>query len=216
MPMTCKLNDMNKKLFTIFVLAVMVAAIHGVRFFKKSLRSPVPQEAIPNKAKGNPSAAIYVVEYSDFQCPACTYAAGVLTRFFEQHSSEMYVEFRHYPIPELHPFAITSAVFSECVAKQGEFWVYHDLLFEKRVEWSRSLRVRGRLMDMAEDIGLEMESFRACVEDTAVETKVLEEKSEGVERGVKATPTYFINDQMVVGARFLKKELQNLLDEGRL
>jgi len=172
----------------------------------------MPREPIPAKAKGNRSAAIHVVEYSDFQCPACTNATKTLKQFFERYPSRMYVEFRHYPIPGLHPQAVTSAVFAECAAKQGKFWAYHDLLFEKNKEWPRSLRVRGRLMDMAEDIGLEMESFGACVEDTAVELQVWREKAKGKNRGVKATPTFFINDQMFVGAHSLKTEMENLLD----
>jgi len=212
----CRLNNINKKLFTVLILTVMVLAIHGARFLRRGLNPSVSQEAIPAKAKGNPLAAIHVVEYSDFQCPACTYAAEVLKHSFEQHPSEMYVEFRHYPLPRIHPFSITSAVFSECAAKQGKFWAYHDRLFEDRGKWSRSLRVQGRLMDMAEDISLEMKSFRACVKDPSVEIRVLEEKSEGTKRGVRATPTYFINDQMVVGGRSLEKKLQDLLNGGRL
>ena len=210
-----KIGSINKKLFTVFVLVIMLSTVHGVRYFQESLRSSVPLKTIPSKAKGNPSADIHVVEYSDFQCPACTYAAEVLKRSFEQNSSRMYVEFRHYPLPSIHPFSITSAVFSECAAKQGKFWEYHDRLFEDKGKWSRSLRVQGRLMDMAEDLGLEMESFRICVEDSAVETKVLEEKSEGTVRGVRATPTYFVNDQMYVGANHLEESLQGLLDGGR-
>ncbi len=205
-------NIINKKLFTILILTVMVLAIHGAKSFKKSRRPSMPQEAaVPSKAKGKPSAGVHVVEYSDFQCPACTNAARTLKRFFERYPSKMHVEFRHYPIPSLHPYAITSAVFAECASWQEKFWVYHDLLFEKNREWSRSLDVRKRLMDMAEGVGLEMEAFKACVEDKAVEVKVLVEKAGGRRKGVTATPTYFINGQMVVGSRSLEEKLRELL-----
>jgi len=211
----CELNRINKGLFTAFILMVMVSLVHVARFVKKGMQPAVPKEAIHAKAKGNPSGSIHVVEYSDFQCPACTRASRTLKQYFEKYSSRMYVEFRHYPIPRLHPYAITSAVFSECAAKQGKFWDYHDLLFETNREWSRSLRVRGRLMDMAEGIGMEMESFRRCVVDPSVEIEVLEEKSNGSGLGVHATPSYFINDQMVVGSRSLKEKLETLLGGGR-
>ena len=212
----CALSRINKKLFTVIILVVMVLAIHGARFLRRVLNPSVSQEAIPAKAKGNPSAAIHVMEYSDFQCPACTYAAEVLKKSFERNPSKMYIEFRHYPLPSLHPFSVMGAVFSECAAKQGKFWEYHDRLFKDRGKWSRSLRVRGKLLDVAEDLGLEMESFRTCVEDTTVKTEVLDEKFEGTKRGVRATPTYFINDQMVVGGRHLKQELEKLSSEGKL
>ncbi|MCK4881909.1 MAG: thioredoxin domain-containing protein [Candidatus Omnitrophica bacterium] len=207
----------SKKLITVLVLTVMTGAIQGAGFLRRASTSPAalaPVTDVLAKTKGNPLAVIHVVEYSDFQCPACTRAAKSLKNFYEANPSKMYVEFRHYPIASLHPYAVTSAVFAECAVRQGKFWDYHDVLFEKNREWSRSLKVRERLMDIAEDTGLEMGAFEACVEDKAVEAKVLVEKSNAARRGVHATPTYFINGQMVVGARSLEEKLGELLSGG--
>ena len=210
------LNCIDKKIFTVIILAVMVLVIHGARFLRRSLNPSVSQEAISAKARGNPFASVHIVEYSDFQCPACTYASETLCRFFLQRPSKMYVEFRHYPLPSLHPFSIMGAVFSECAARQDKFWDYHDRLFEDRGKWARGLRIREGLLDMAEDLGLEMESLESSVQDAASEGKVLEEKSEGAKRGVHATPTFFINGRMVVGSHRLKQELEKLLSEGKI
>ena len=145
--------------------------------------------------------------------PACTNASNTLKEVFERHSSKMYIEFRHYPLPTLHPYAILCAVYSECAAQQGKFWPYHDRLFDEREELSRSMRVQGRLIDIAQELGLEMAQFRKCVQDPAVELTVLDEKSKGSDLGVKATPSYFINGQIYVGSNSLKKELDRILGE---
>lgn len=205
----------NKELFTVFIVMVMVAGIHFTRFFlKKEALPPVSlQGGVSSKAKGNPSAEVYIVEYSDFQCPACSYATKVLKRYYEQHSSRMYVEFKHYPIPKLHPYGVTSAVFAECAAQQGKFWDYHDRLFETQRKWSRSLDVKGALMEMAKGAGLEIKGFKVCVEDSSIEAGVLKEKFEGKARNVKATPTFFINGRMVVGGRSFEGEMEKVFKE---
>ncbi len=207
----------RKWVATAILIIIQIAFIRAGRQIWGPGRSgpagPAAAEGVseaPAKSLGWPDAPVEIIEYTDFQCPACTAGARVVHDAFERYPEKIYLEYRHYPIPGLHPRAVRIAVYAQCAARQGRFWPYHDLLFEYRRELMRYPDFEDKLRDLASWEGLDLPKLEACVRDTRTEEAVLAEKREGRRRGVRATPTYFINGEMVVGARSLGGKLMEI------
>jgi len=202
----------NKEIVTVVVLLVSVAVILGVRWAKGYYQKKQRVVVTDKKAKGNPEAPIQVIEYTDFLCPACAGGANALKKFMDVYPDQIFLVYRHFPLPQLHPYAITAAIHAECAAEQDTFWPYHDYLFENAKLITHSISPRRKLMDKAKELQLDMDKFEACVESPDAELAVLNDKSSGRELGARATPTYFVNGEMIVGSGNIKTKLTTILD----
>ncbi len=81
---------------------------------------------------GNPEAPVTVVEYGDFECPYCAAAAPVLRQLVEESDGGVRLIFRNFPLPSVHPHALTAALAAEAAGAQGAYWKMHDLLYTKQ------------------------------------------------------------------------------------
>lgn len=153
--------------------------------------------------KGGDAAPITIVEFSDFQCPACGHAFADL-RNLVGGRSDVRLIFRHFPLDaacnagmthSLHPDACQAAAAAECAGQQKKFWEYHDQLFEHQ----RALD-RDSLFRYARDLGLDIATFRTCLDDPATMDRVRADVAAGEKVGVDSTPTIFINGRRVDGA----------------
>jgi protein-disulfide isomerase len=136
---------------------------------------------------GNPDAAVTVVEYGDFECPYCASAAPVLHRLVEESDGGVRLVFRHYPLPDVHPYALTAALAAEGAAEQGAFWPMHGLLFAHQDRLADAdLRGYGTALGLDGDrlVGAEAQRFG---------DKVEADFAGGVALGVPGTPTLFID-----------------------
>ena len=131
---------------------------------------------------------ITIVEYADFQCPACQQSFIQMQQIKEQFGSQITIEFRHLPLRNIHPFAQKAAEAAECAGDQGKFWEYHDELFNRAPQIPR-----GVLVSVASDIGLDSGKFNACLDSGSMAKRVEEDFQSGIADKVQATPTYFIN-----------------------
>ncbi len=154
-------------------------------------------------AKGKTDASVTIVEFSDFQCPACAQAFADL-RDLARSRSDVRIVFRHFPLDSkcngsmthaLHADACLAAAAAECAGQLGRFWEYHDLLFENQ----RTLD-RDSLFRYAREVGLDIPSFRTCLDDPATMDRVRADVEAGKRVGVESTPTLFINGRRVEGA----------------
>ena len=162
--------------------------------------------------KGSPDAPLKLVEYSDFLCGHCGNLADALKNLSPDYleTGKLQVIFRNYAF--LAPESIQAAQAAECALDQGadKFWQYHDLLFANQgaglVAYSKP-----RLKAYARDIGLDTQAFGDCLDSGSKLGKIEADKAEGESQGVEATPTWFINGQMVRGG-IPESELRQLLD----
>ena len=139
---------------------------------------------------GDPDAGISIVEFSDFQCPFCARAnTGALaemrtTDVFK--NGEVNFVYKHFPLNSIHPFAQKAAEASECANRQGEFWDYHDLLFQNQGALDTS-----SLKQYASQIGLDTATFNSCLDDDEARAEVNKELGQATAAGGRGTP-YFV------------------------
>ena len=207
-------NRRSKYIVTAVVVLFLASTVDAARSYLVKKRSQVVLQEDTRKAKGNFRAPVQVIEYSDFQCPACAAGAATLKEYFITHPQSLHVQYRYYPLLSAHPHALTIAVYAECAAQQKKFWDFHDAAFERQNLLRETINLAGRLAEIAGELGLNKKTLDACVNNPVTRQAVLKEKEAGEAKGVNSTPTYFINGKMFVGRSGLLRGLKQYLEKG--
>lgn len=141
---------------------------------------------------GLEDAPITLLEYGDYECPACAKAAPVVRQLVERFGPQLRFVFRHLPLVELHPYAELAAEATEAAAAQGKFWEMHHLLSDSPHHLSLP-----NLTQYAQTIGLDMSRFHAEMADHIYTQRVQEHRRAAALGGVHKTPTFILNGQRV-------------------
>lgn len=167
-----------------------------------SAPTPLPERVISSEefseikngelAKGKADAPVTVVEFSDFQCPACGGAYPAIKQILDTYGDKIRLIFRHFPLTNIHPLAKPAALASYCAFEQNKFWEYHDLVFEKQTELSEN-----NLKQWAKDLGLNTSAFNTCLDSQRYKSKVEADMALGNKVQVGGTPTFFVNGKEV-------------------
>jgi len=144
--------------------------------------------------RGNPDAAVTIVEFSDFQCPYCQNFHNTLNQLMDDYPNDVRWVYKHFPLDSIHSMARTAAEASECAAEQGKFWEFTDRTFEL------SSLTRTSIDNIASQIGLDADQFSSCVDNRKYKDKVETDYQLGIQSGVRGTPGNIINGQLVSGA----------------
>ena len=204
---------MNKQQSTLLIVLVLVGLIGGAKFFLGAKSQPFdPQKA---RAKGNPQARVKIVEFIDFQCPACANGIKILGKYFDQHPNDIYLQVNYFPLTNMHRHAMDSALYSECAARQGKFWALNDLMMPQQSQWGQLISAEPVFHAMAEQAGMNIQKLNTCLGSDDVRRVINDEKSLGQSLGISSTPTYLINNKMVVGTKSLEEELNNYFPPGK-
>ncbi|MCX7924228.1 MAG: vitamin K epoxide reductase family protein [Fimbriimonadales bacterium] len=140
--------------------------------------------------KGNENAPLIIVEFSDFQCPACKQAYEMLEKqILPQLGDKALFVFRHYPLINIHPMAWAAAAAAEEAGKQGKFWEMYAALFESQQELTPT-----RIEKIAEQLGLDSKKVRYAVDNEKVVhfKTIFRDFEEGSKLGVSSTPTFIV------------------------
>lgn len=148
---------------------------------------------------GSADAKITLYEFADFECPSCRQLDLVLRALLPSHP-EVRLVFKHYPLTEIHPWAMTAAIASQCALQQSPaaFWKFHDAIFDAQDVISPS-NVWDKLQDLATQQGLNLEAYKSCIINPETASQIEETIREGHSLSVTATPTTFVNTRRVVG-----------------
>jgi formate-nitrite transporter family protein len=153
-----------------------------------------PLESIDH-VRGEPAAPLELVMFGDFQCPFCLGAQSVLRRVRDRLGDRLVFAFRHLPIPERHPLAPLAAEASEAAAAQGDFWEYHDALFQAQPKLSRET-----MLKVGADLGLDADRMAAEIDSGTHRERVERDVESAAASGATGTPTFFINGKRFFGA----------------
>jgi len=186
-----------KKLFIWVALILgLVGATWGMA---KLASSPDGQPAILASAvsdsdwvKGNKGADVVLVEYSDFQCPACANYAPMVNQITEEFGENIAFAYRHFPLPQ-HQQAELAALASEAAGKQGKFWEMADLIFVDQTKWAGQSNARETFVSYAQLLELDMNRFETDLDSPELKKEVENDYLSGVQSRVDSTPTFFLN-----------------------
>jgi protein-disulfide isomerase len=163
----------------------------------------LPRSITLNNTMGDPNAPVHIIEYGDFQCPYCL-------KFWRETEPQLIAEYVntgvvYFEYRSLGAFlgeeSAWAAEGAYCAGDQGRFWEYHDTLF---VNWNGENTgnySKDRLIQYAESLDLDMQTFESCLRDGWHTPTVQKDAADASAAGVRATPTFFINGFMVEGAQ---------------
>lgn len=149
---------------------------------------------------GNAKAKVILVEYGDFQCPACGGAHPNIKRITEQYKDKLAFVFRNFPLTTIHPNARAGAAAVEAAGLQGKYWEMHNGLYESQNEWSESdSETRTNFfVSKAKEVGVkDIEKFKKDLSSSSVNKKISFDQALGKKIGANATPTLVLNGEQV-------------------
>lgn len=161
----------------------------------KLLKTPAPVSATDHTL-GLATAKTVIIEYSDFQCPACEAYYPLVTKYLEEASSSVLFVYRHFPLPQ-HANAIPSAAAAEAAHLQGKFWEMYSQIFDNHTDWTELSDPTSVFVGYAKKIGLNVTKFTADMKDPAVLAKIQADLNEGRDIGIYQTPTFFVNGKVL-------------------
>ena len=192
-------------LITGIILTTVLIA--GIIFLKKSRPAIVNATSVvssENKSKGPSAAKVQIIEFSDFECPACRMAIPIIEEILKTYPGQIRFSYQHFPLSS-HHFSPLAHQAAECAAMANKFWEYHDRLYQEQLVWTSSLTdPTETFLLYARDLGLNLDAFAQCLGDENVRRRILIEKANGDLLRVSSTPTFFINGERVVGGVDLK------------
>jgi len=154
-----------------------------------------PEVATPDDPSIGPAdAKLTIVEFIDYQCPYSGEESAVVRELTNAYRDSVRFVIRDFPIQELHPDAVAGAEAAGCAEAQGKFWQMHDRLFALK-----GLMTRADLDRAAQQSGLDMEVFAACMSVRMRLDEIQRDATDGLAAGVRGTPTFFFNGSKVEG-----------------
>jgi len=137
--------------------------------------------------KGPSDAPVTLTLFTDFECSYCARLAPVLDQVHQQYPEKVRIVFKNFPL-RMHRFAVPAALAGLAADDQGQFWPFHDRLFENYNQLNAQ-----KIEAIREELGLDAERFQARMNDPALKDLIRRDLEEGNAAGVRGTPTVFIN-----------------------
>lgn len=165
------------------------------------------------RRRGPDDAKVSIVEFSDFECPACRAAEATLRGLLDAHKTDVRFSFKHFPL-SIHEWARPAALAAECAGRQGKFWPYHDMLYDHQNDWTND-KADQFFERYATDVKLDVPAWKACLSTASEAVKA--DMKDGQDAFINATPTFFIDGRRFVGPKqfidlgvdFVAKELKS-------
>lgn len=185
------------KLFLGIIGATIITIVIAVAVFSKPPAPPktfAREELLPagTTLKGNASSSAFLVEFSDYQCPACAAFEPIVEDLLKTYEGKLLFGYRHFPL-EQHPLAYPAARVAEAAGLQGKYWEMHALLFENQAGLSEEL-----FTQLADKLELDPDKFSRDRSLGTVDDKIQRDRADGVRFGIRATPTFYLNGNELI------------------
>jgi len=183
-----KLSSETKLFIGIFAVTAIFITIAMIIMTKPV--KPLTKEVVLQNAThtlGPKDAPVWLVEFSDFQCPACGQFYPTVKQLTEKYTDSLLFVYRNYPLPS-HEMAIPAARAAEAAGKQGKYWEMHDALFVGQTYLSDAF-----IASEAARLGLTMETFNNDMQSPSIQAIIDADTKVGDIIGINATPTFYLN-----------------------
>src|SRR3989344_6276182 len=165
--------------------------------------------------KGNKDATVSLMEYGDFQCPACAAYYPMVEELMKEYGDRIKFVYRHFPLYLSHPNADITARAAEAAGIHNKFWEMYDLLYQKQNDWANADPkdiVEKYLNGYAESIGLDLKKFAADLDGDQVKTEIEADVKSGRDANLNHTPTFFVNLKEIPNPKSYA-ELKSIIDK---
>lgn len=156
------------------------------------------------------TGSVEVVEFSDYQCPACAAVHDPLKQILTKFEGKISFVYRHFPLTSIHKNALIAAQAAEAGNNQGKFWELGDVLFTKQVEWAGLADPKPKFVEYAKTLGMDTVKFEQDINSEDVKSRVSVDMLAASRYALGGTPTFFVNGLQVDFAQ-LETKLTSLV-----
>lgn len=205
---------------------IVVAIFGGIIFFNKS-NTPdftgnaaklITEGPIADHYTGPEEQKVVLIEYGDFQCPACARMYPTVEELKAKHGDRLMFIFRNRPLTNIHPNALAAATAAEAAGLQGKFFPMYNLLYQNQNGWSSvSGSDRGAVFEgFASQIGLDLDKYRADLKSADITAKLNRDRATANTFKADSTPTFVLNgeklpEDVALNAEALSKKIDEAL-----
>lgn len=151
-----------------------------------------------NHTTGSNSKNVTLVEYGDYQCPACEQYYPVVKQVVAKYKGDIKFQFRNLPLTQIHPNAFVGARAAEAAALQNKFWEMHDLLYDNQKAWSEAGKPTDYFNDYATQLGLNLDQFKKDYASSKVNGTINADIDAFNKTGAATqTPTFFLDGKRI-------------------
>jgi len=200
------MSFIRKNIWGIGFVVVLGGALLSMWFANKNSNIPSPVGTAKNEAnisitaddnvKGPATAKVTLVEFSDYQCPACKAYAPVIDELLNQYPNDLRLVHKFFPLKTIHYRAQASAQAAEAAGRQGKFFEMSKVLYENQEVWSKESGT-ATFEKYAIDLGLDLVKFKADYGSDSVKDKINAQIKEGIDLNVNGTPTIYMNGKKI-------------------
>jgi protein-disulfide isomerase len=150
-----------------------------------------------NYVLGAGTDSVTLVEYGDFQCPACRSYYPVIKQVKEKYGDRIKFQFRHFPLVQIHQNAMVAHRAAEAAGRQDKFWEMHNMLYERQQSWESSKNPTTIMEDYAAELGLNIDQFKTDFASASVNDTIQADIKAGQALGASSTPSFVINGKKI-------------------
>jgi protein-disulfide isomerase len=185
----------------LIIMAVLILGFIGVVIFNNSRDDGASNTSSSTEGtayiEGTGTDGVTVVEFADFQCPACRSYYPITKQIKEKYGDRIKFQFRHFPLVQIHKNAMVAHRAAEAAGRQGKFWEMHDLLYERQQAWEGSSNPTAIMEDYAAELGLNIDQFKSDFSSESVNEAIQADIRAGQAAGANSTPTFVINGKKI-------------------
>lgn len=153
--------------------------------------------ALPNEQVNPNLKTVTLVEYSDFQCPACKAYYPLVMQLQKDYGAKLHFVYRFFPLENVHKNAEAASRAGFAASLQGKFWEMHDVLFEKQDSWAQLPDPTDAFVGYAKDMGLSIEGFKKDYTSDKAKKFVENSYQNALNLGLQGTPSFFLNGKLI-------------------
>lgn len=166
--------------------------------------------------KGDPKAKAVLIEYADFQCPACASYNPIVTQLLSDFGNKIYYVYRMFPLTNIHPNSHIAAQAAYAALKQGKFFEMDQLLYTNQNDWASQTDPRSIFIEYAKKINLDVTKFQTEMNSNEAKDYVNSSENQATSEGINATPTFILNGVKITNPASyddFKKLIENELNK---
>jgi protein-disulfide isomerase len=201
------MSFIKKNMWSIGFAVILLGALGAMYLARGNANIPSPtataKETVDfiitaeDRVKGPDNAKVTIVEFSDFQCPACKAYYPIVDEVLKAHPNDVRLVYKYFPLTQIHFRALASSYAAESAGLQGKFWEMLPLLFNNQDTWSKQTDTK-EFEKYASGLGLDLAKFKSDMESGSVKDRVQKDLKFGIDLGINGTPSFYINGKKVV------------------
>lgn len=195
-------------------VGIIIVVFVGFLLIRSNDKAEAPETSAKpsNHTRGAGASGVTLIEYGDFQCPACKQYYPLVEEVVSKYSDDITFQFRHFPLTSIHPNAFAASRAAEAASKQGKFWEMYTKLYDGQNDWKDASPPNSIFEAYADQLELDIQKYKTDFKSTAVNDTINADLAEGGKLDITGTPGFVLDGKLIKNPTSVE-EFSKLIDE---